>query len=934
MKAEKLNVSELESGKTAETIKLIQEISNQVEKSKQQRLAARDADKTRIMKRIKNHPQNIPDEKYAPIVLPKTNIADVVTYVNERTLPELKKTITLLTTLITGPKPAPITSNHPDMHAIQKTISAVESKLKDVFDEEIFKHCFMALNSINLEQKANTWIQEMGSSFHNIQNIAISLTDAITKRAANPGLNLIQTAQSLEHISQKVRTITESIQQMQNNAFIQQFTSFTGIKSFLTSTFSTIREHQLPENPIAPAHHQTPGIESIILRIKSTYSTLAEKITHNKKLDDSVSATTNSLIKLMNDAKDFYTDPLASPSTFTLIKYAYNHLNVLMQLFNHASRSINILKAISKDFYLSVAQNINLLIKDLFLIIDKLELTFYLKEGFLLNQKLLGHYSLRDLGRQFNDSIDNQGYEFPQTERFPYTESIQAQRNQLASSATILFEKEFIQKRIAKTQKQISFGQGVKNLNKHKALHYQKINIKNHITHLLTQRMNELTAEIAASTIASSSKLAKKELLTQLQACYNKKDQQKLHLERELSKTGEEYIDEIINYPGVLTHIHYLFEGRTGKFIKELQNCKTTRHDILLKIDSEIESLKQQRDETYYYSTASRKTLVEDKIFALEQFRLSIAKAGYTFDDALNELKINNLISHDILFYQANELLHDLRQMDQHITPLLRGKKTIGLIHNTNNYAEPLSTTTASLKTPPMDHLDHKHMPKLHLTMNNTPTPSISITQEIDTTVTSVISPMQSMLAKTNTPAPTADQFSIDLIKIRIADLKAAFIITNTKQIKIDLLTHLTNNLATMPLTQAIQAVRNQRKFKMNFYLLFEGRTGEMMKTMQHSKLSKDDMAHRIRLAIIRLKSLRTQSLYFFAQSRKQKQEKCIKALYAYKEAILNNKTSEYSLSLISPEYQDILKDNERSLLVDIHHWEKTQNKNHYTPAR
>ena len=284
------------------------------------------------------------------------------------------------------------------------------------------------------------------------------------------------------------------------------------------------------------------------------------------------------------------------------------------------------------------------------------------------------------------------------------------------------------------------------------------------------------------------------------------------------------------------------------------------KNDILLQIDGKLNQLKDQRTQKYCFFANVRKIQDEDHIQALIALKKILKQPGYTLNDAISEVyAYQSGRYHNILLRQEQKLLHRIQAIDNMISPSMRGKKRIDFIH------------------PPE-------------------------------------------------PVLAPSKYYIELINKRIAKLKKEIEIswmTNTKEIKIQLLQALRVHLCSnKSLDEALNEIKNHPKLGKHFYLLLEGRTGQVIQNIQHANPDPKDIIYRINIEIDRLERQQLgKSRFFFADRHAKMLKLRIQALLKLKEHMEGGQSFHDALETLSNNQRDmreILNLHELALIRDL----------------
>ena len=153
-------------------------------------------------------------------------------------------------------------------------------------------------------------------------------------------------------------------------------------------------------------------------------------------------------------------------------------------------------------------------------------------------------------------------------------------------------------------------------------------------------------------------------------------------------------------------------------------------------------------------------------------------------------------------------------------------------------------------------------------------------------------------------------------MNIRMSDLEnelqSACCFSRVKKEKIHLLNSLKDNLRTKSFHESVNLVRKENI--KNYHLFYEGRTGKLLREIENSSYSQDEMSHRIDLEIARLRKEK-RSVTFFAERRGKAVQERMDALEALK-------TNNFDIEALGDENQKaLLRRYEQRLLEDLSTW-------------
>ncbi len=737
-------------------------------------------------------------------------------------------------------------------------------------------------NENKLDTKANTtsctnnsttppslpWIAQVGISITSIKNsiLVLAAKQSLPAREQTPIRDIQKTVESSSEILEQLNTTIDAYEQLEKRRFITQFSSADNIKNYLEKTLDSVLAQ-------AKKLKTSINIADNILKkeVKLSEKLIAAQTELHEKYPQGSNATTHfskvivAAETIFKKKQELNPDYLTPDNNAGLGWFILRNMNIA-ELLQSITPIVNELPFLAKDVYLHMLQEINLFMRAIFLFFDKLESEFYLKEGVISQLKLFNNQSLFDLAQLVHTKIETMGYEFTPVERFPYLEKMSAQRALLVEKETDEVKKGFLNQRYESAkQKLLQKNNAPKNTDSSAP-----------ITSTIKTRIETLNDELSKCKLSTYRKTEKHYFLTQLQPLLanttqldNALDQLALHSDDSAPATqeGAKNMNAIMEKVDIHTRVAtniHLLYEGRTGEMIKRLQYHAATRDTLLTKVDGTIETLKQQRENFHVFAKSRRAL-EDKVYAFIQLRHLLIKSGYTLKDALDELKHRNISAYKLLFTEENNLLAEFKKIDKHISDVTRGRKIID-----------------TLSSP---------APKNKVENNNT--------------------------------------YASNQIDTRIDELNNSCFKSQIKAEKIRLLTALKTLVAdNVPLESALLQLKNQPENSAGFYLLFEGKTGKVVKDIQYSKLSTTDILHRIDIEISRLREQRTEKLYFFVEQRKYTLEKRIQALLMLKKTladfdpIKNVDAITVLLNNMHDRHRNVLNEYESQLLGDLQQWD------------
>ncbi len=444
-------------------------------------------------------------------------------------------------------------------------------------------------------------------------------TKSIPIRANTPAEYINQVMQLLDGSYDNVQQLSTLV--MKNYKQLTQLFSFTGIKTIFSPILSNFKINVEQQKQQDPLYNR---LQFIICGHTDQWKNIKENLQAlNKALketsDETLEAVNKTVMKthaLIKDWKLLTKDQLAPPSLFKFALFGYQHLSEVISLMNTISQGQSVMMDRAWTLVFKVAQQLNLILRDIYVLLDEMEINLYLREGSLKNAEIIGGFSLTKIIQQLQNVWP--GYSFKPEECFPFHQVILNRRKAILADCVT---KEYSQSVFDFISSKVK-----------DSIDQNKTSIKAQIVHLKTRSYLEV---------------------------FNRLD---VRL-NDLAKKNH--------------NMHLFYQGKKGKVLKELRYVGATKKDVILKIDLELNKLKDKR---HQFFTANSKINSEDAIQALIELKNIYMQSGYTLMDALDEIGVHNPKYHQILMKDYNQLLHEAREADEAIAAERRGLKIIDFL--------------------------------------------------------------------------------------------------------------------------------------------------------------------------------------------------------------------------------------------------------------
>lgn len=549
----------------------------------------------------------------------------------------------------------------------------------------------------------------------------------------------------------------------------------------------------------------------------------------------------------------------------SLFYFAYKVLPEIHELIENFSPTRKILKDIplSKPTFIKI-EKLNLEIKKIILILEFLEIQHGLKTNFFAHTDFFDDQSIDSIIKDFYLWINGLGYEFDEKNSYPYYAERLEQLNRLDTESEVpLFKQRITTHR--KTLEILAQKHNQEIAQEQKETQSTIANKKSKkIIRLIEQRITTLKAEKIRWVARSKAKAKRIEDLSEIK--------------KQLA--GKRPLEEVLDT--VLLHPH-LVEGSASPILKQMRLTASTNLDRISLINCEIEKLEKKQN-----AFLSNKIKLEKRILALKNLKDLLNQPGYLLDEALSILKKEQPENYKILLAYEKKLLAKITAIDQAISDKiteiefdrqqkfseqyahLQGITNIHEIDKLDNI-EPLCIVTRFAGA------NFEEQSISNLTDDSYPIEAIKI-KNIQPTVTfenlsgailgkKLINYQQ----QENMAAQIRQQNDnvIRTINTHIESLESSrrrcnCFFNRTLDKKLYLLEKLMQKLETLSLRDALTNMLNDPQFSKNYWLLRQGKTGEMLKSIEAADSTHIDLIQKVALRILHLKKIQTKNPGFF----------------------------------------------------------------------
>ena len=388
-------------------------------------------------------------------------------------------------------------------------------------------------------------------------------------------------------------------------------------------------------------------------------SAIAKKST-KKTIDD--------ILNVVSEARKFANSPC---KLWDVMKFVYNIYPSLNSLSKNYHQTYESLSTLSRDRFLLIMQELNLVMRDVMLTIDKFKVVNFLKEE---GAGDISSYQFKTPGasetdtgvslnmafESFHHLVDQMGYKFKPAEQYPYHQSILDQRN------VLLFENKLPRDYML---------QKIENLtNKINRENDGVVSVRVDNENALFQRRQKTFVSLIDERIA--------QLQHEKKSWFNFFDTKhtKITLLRSLKKslltnvTVDVAIKEMESYPREKAKMHLLWSGRTGLMMMRIQQENVSPADNIKIIDHEIIRLNHESHKLF--SMASQKDM-QRSIDGLKKLKTVLVAGGYRIEEALSDVSAKFPEEYRAIAKHQKTLIKKLKDIDKHLVDFQIGKKTI-----------------------------------------------------------------------------------------------------------------------------------------------------------------------------------------------------------------------------------------------------------------
>lgn len=291
---------------------------------------------------------------------------------------------------------------------------------------------------------------------------ALDSVDVVLKLAASKNLQSKATSPSeaLAEDLAKANTILGHVNHAKD--------TFLEFSSYMQSAFWDEKPEQLADPVLVPEFdeekkHELPQSEDAVVPVDSKRSIMAQfRKNSSKKLDEKISILTkylnefkksgfgldlytkNLILEIVDDLKDIapkfrasYLNYLAPPTKATHALVAVRNIGTLIRLINNLDKLSDVVSGNSIIIPLTVLYHINHCLKELFVLVDEIEIFCHLKQGAIfekLKELSKNKFDTLYLMETIQNKLNGFQYAVVPEDRYPYTDAIRQNRGKILES--------------------------------------------------------------------------------------------------------------------------------------------------------------------------------------------------------------------------------------------------------------------------------------------------------------------------------------------------------------------------------------------------------------------------------------------------------------------------------------------------------------------
>ncbi|MES2218307.1 MAG: hypothetical protein V4501_07840 [Pseudomonadota bacterium] len=561
---------------------------------------------------------------------------------------------------------------------LETTLQYLYGQLEVMLDKNIYRQFILQIEGSGGDVKfqGNGWVKATGITLSKLKK-ALEKYKALSAffsseniedlREIPPKEQFIIFAEKSRQLAISTKQLVQSYIDLEKDPFVKVLLTIPGLKEMILPNSTEINEIILDQasNPEAKAENEEekeeneiilPNPVDVILEVKSenrlpaeskpidpleyvfnTASDMYRKTAENyAELGDArITETIEALARVKMLAAEYQNLKKIEQNKLTLgsfqvFGFLLNHTTSLFQLLNDLSKSADALYSVSKKEFSARASQLNLAVRAMVLLFNRIEIEFNLTPDYFIQQPLTGLLS-KDIQKLLE--INQLPYELDQVSlhdaitflynnlakfnynlspKYPFTNDIIAQQKALrAKAANKTLKKEFLTYLIFQSNDKSKLD----NYENRKAKETKNKLQIDHINTLIDANIAKLNIGLDANKVI-------------LQALLKKLTQHGTSL-----KTLETNLAKLAVNESDRENMYMLYQSHTKPLMQALQESSTTRKDLLNELELSIDKLSKKRTESYFFFAKSRRTALENILEAYNQLKKFLAHPGTKVTD-------------------------------------------------------------------------------------------------------------------------------------------------------------------------------------------------------------------------------------------------------------------------------------------------------------
>src|SRR3990167_7678496 len=350
---------------------------------------------------------------------------------------------------------------------LQEYLSALETELSKAIDTQIFLRYFSTATGstaaspssgsagpvlVTTIAEPSSWIEDLGNTFKLAKEFLARLKilqkeyEKCRQKARvrmsdeTPESNILALINLVDQCTDNLAQLAKAIKLLLSNPIISgaapditrrlksTVEALTVLANRVVTELPVVQHLQRHAGELASGLGGADRASYVMQKLQEFYQYASERFSLDPIDRNIVDISLGFLAQVNRDAmQELNEDKIAKSK---LISFVVRHIFQLATILLNVTQVKDLLVTAAREETLATLQKVNLLFRDIYLLADKLETEFFLREGYITRLSLHG-VSLHSLLERFHQAIEDSGYEFNPDERFPYLRAIQAQRDRI-----------------------------------------------------------------------------------------------------------------------------------------------------------------------------------------------------------------------------------------------------------------------------------------------------------------------------------------------------------------------------------------------------------------------------------------------------------------------------------------------------------------------